>query len=63
MKFLRLSFIYKFGIMAKKESSTPKGGSSKGQVRDGHSIGDKVKAWQPTVDRTTTPPKGDDKKK
>jgi hypothetical protein len=49
--------------MAKKESSTPKGGSSKGQVRDSHSIGDKVQAWQPTVDRTTTPPKGKDKKK
>lgn len=49
--------------MAKKESSTSKGGSSKGQVRSGHSIGDKVKAWQPTVDRTTKPPKGGNDKK
>jgi hypothetical protein len=49
--------------MKTKESSTPKGGSSKGEVRDGHIVSDKVKAWQPTIDRTTTPPKGGDKKK
>jgi len=46
--------------MAKKESSKPKGESSKGQVREGHRIGDNVspKAWQPARDRTTKPPKG-----
>jgi len=48
--------------MAKKETSTSKSESAKGQTREGHIIGhDKVapKAWQPTEDKTTTPPKKD----
>ena len=50
--------------MAKKISSTKKSNSSKkGQVREGHKIGDNVKAYQPTEDTTTTPPKGDKNKK
>ncbi len=49
--------------MAKKENSISKNRRSDGQVRKGHSIGDKVKAWQPTVDKTTTPPKGGSGKK
>lgn len=51
--------------MAKKES-TPKGNdSSKGQVRKEHKIGDQVvpMAWQPSRDRTTTPPKRSNDKK
>jgi len=43
--------------MAKNDNVKSKGNASKGQVRDGHSVGDHVKAWQPTVDRTTKPPK------
>ncbi len=47
--------------MAKKENTTPKvKNNSRGQIREGHKIGDRSapKAWQPTTDRTTTPPKG-----
>ena len=48
--------------MSKDEKKSSKE-ESKGLIREGHNIGDKVKAWQPTVDRTTSPPKGGDKKK
>lgn len=46
--------------MAKKEIATPKEKVNQGKVSDGHRIGDtiKPKAWQPTTDKTTTPPKG-----
>lgn len=44
--------------MAKKEQSKkPSTGVNKGQIREGHKIGDGAKAYQPTVDRTTKPPK------
>ncbi len=52
--------------MAKKQESTPKiKDNSRGQIREGHKIGDKVTpmAWQPTKDETTTPPKGGKDKK
>ncbi|MDA3807243.1 MAG: hypothetical protein PF440_04935 [Thiomicrorhabdus sp.] len=58
--------------MAKNESSkqspSTKVNDSKGQVREGHNIGrnsSNTKAWQPTTDRTTTPPpaKGNGEKK
>ncbi|MCF8304093.1 MAG: hypothetical protein K9I94_12515 [Bacteroidales bacterium] len=48
--------------MSKKEKSTPKSDSAKGQTRKGHRIGEdklNINAWQPTVDKTTTPPKKD----
>ncbi len=48
--------------MAKKENTKPKSESAKGQIRKGHKIGDdklNINAWQPTVDKTTTPPKKD----
>jgi hypothetical protein len=47
--------------MAKKENSSNSENGSKGQVREGHKTGDFTpRAWQPTEDRTTIPPKGDD---
>lgn len=48
--------------MAKKEKSSPKSDSAKGLIRKGHKIGDhklNINAWQPTIDKTTTPPKKD----
>lgn len=42
-----------------KQSSSPKLNDSKGQVREGHKIdggNSTTRAWQPTTDRTTTPP-------
>lgn len=42
-----------------KQSSSPKLSDNKGQVREGHRIDGGIpipKAWQPTIDRTTTPP-------
>jgi len=41
------------------ETKTPKSGgnSIRGQVRDGHSVGRGVRAWQPTTDTAGTPPK------
>ncbi len=49
--------------MAKKESSNPKNDNTKKTSQE--SFGDKIspKSWQPTVDRTTTPPKGNIEKK
>lgn len=44
--------------MASKDSSN----STKAQVSDGHRIGDKLTNYQPTVDRTTTPPTDTDSK-
>ncbi|MGQ1948719.1 hypothetical protein ACT3CD_16630 [Geofilum sp. OHC36d9] len=51
--------------MAKKENSSSKGTSKTVKIHKRSVVGDKVKAWQPTVDRTTTPPKksSEDKKK
>lgn len=51
-----------------KQSSSPKVNDSKGQVNQGHKIDGGIsttKAYQPIVDRTTTPPpaKGDGDKK
>lgn len=51
-----------------KQSSSPKLNDIRGQVREGHKIGGGIsttRAWQPTTDRTTTPPpaKEDGKKK
>ena len=46
--------------MTKKEKSKPKSDSAKGKTRKGHKIGDdklNINAWQPEVDKTTTPPK------
>ena len=54
--------------MAKKNNVTSNGrektnNNSRGQLDNRKSIGDKVKAWQPVTDRTTTPPKGNEDKK
>lgn len=55
--------------MSKKEKSSPKGKSRINEKRDSkliinqRSIEGRVRAWQPTVDRTTTPPTGEDDKK
>lgn len=50
-----------------KLGSSTKLSDTKGLIREGHKIGGTVpvKAWQPTIDRTTTPPpaKDDGKKK
>jgi hypothetical protein len=51
-----------------KQSSTPKVRDSKSQLNVNHKVDDgisKTKAYQPIVDRTTTPPpaKGDGNKK
>lgn len=50
-----------------KQSPSTKVNDSKGIIREGHKIdGDRAttRAWQPTTDRTTTPPpaKGEGKK-
>lgn len=46
--------------MSEKNNSNSNRGNNKSQIRQGHQIGDHVvpKAWQPTKDETTTPPKG-----
>lgn len=50
--------------MAKKEQNKkPSSGSISGIIREGHKIGEGAKAYQPTVDRTTNPPKGSSKDK
>ena len=50
--------------MAKKEQSKKSSSDSiSGQIRKGHKIGDGLKAYQPTVDKTTKPPKGKSNKK
>ena len=48
--------------MAKKEGSKSRNDSVKGQTRKGHIVGNdklNINAWQPTVDKTTNPPKKD----
>ena len=46
--------------MAKQEKPAPKAKEKvKVLIIEKRSIGGNPQAWQPTIDRTTTPPKGD----
>ena len=58
MKFPQLNFIFKKNNMAKKEQSKKQSSVKINEaLKKVHKIGDDVKAWKPTVDKTTKPPK------